>query len=40
MIPTTNARAREDARRYLAEGRHVVPVRFRKSWDATQRLPT
>jgi hypothetical protein len=38
MTSTTDAaaRAREDARRYLAEGRLVVPLRFKTPWDATR----
>jgi replicative DNA helicase len=38
MTSTTDAaaRAREDARRYLAEGRLVVPLRFKKPWDPSQ----
>jgi replicative DNA helicase len=38
MTSTTDAaaRAREDARRYLAEGRRVVPLRFKRPWDATR----
>jgi hypothetical protein len=38
MNPTTDAaaRAREDARRYLGAGRAVVPLRFKRPWNATQ----
>jgi hypothetical protein len=39
MSTAAAARARDDARRYLAEGRRVVPLRFKTPWDAIQGRP-